>query len=83
MPPQAKQLVEFEATKKKVHWTHPSFISFCGELARMTLPHVIPWPSKMIGQTRSIPTTIRLVFSFKGILSRKPPKVLISHSLYA
>lgn len=26
---EAKQLVELEATRKKVHWTHPSFISFC------------------------------------------------------
>lgn len=30
--PQAKQLAEFTATRRKVHWTHPPFISFCGEL---------------------------------------------------
>ena len=26
---QAKQLLETTATTKKVHWTHPSYISFC------------------------------------------------------
>lgn len=28
---QAKQLAEFTATRKKLHWSHPSFVSFCGE----------------------------------------------------
>ena len=28
---QAKQLLEANATKRKVHWTHPSFTAFCCE----------------------------------------------------
>jgi len=26
---EAKQLAEFTATRRKLHWSHPSFISFC------------------------------------------------------
>ena len=57
---QAKQLLETTATTKKVHWTHPSYISFC----RKSLISPFTHPFSL-----SLSLSLSLIVSVDNILS--------------